>query len=131
MAPTITQEFGTLVYSCIHRVFTSVLRMNALRAIAEELGKRDWNFTLNPCGNNSNWATPKESVMDLYKNIVECNCSGDVCHVKAITLQGQDLDGVLPPSLAKLPYIKTIDLARNYLNGTIPPEWASTKLEFL
>ncbi|KAI7731220.1 hypothetical protein M8C21_002676, partial [Ambrosia artemisiifolia] len=47
------------------------------------------------------------------------------------TLQGQDLDGVLPPSLAKLPYIKTIDLARNYLHGTIPPEWASTKLEFL
>ncbi|KAI3796748.1 hypothetical protein L1987_39431 [Smallanthus sonchifolius] len=105
--------------------------VNALRAIAEELGKRDWNFTLNPCGNNYNWATPNESVMDLYKNIVQYNCSGNVCHVKAITLQGQDLDGVLPPSLAKLPYIKTIDLARNYLNGTIPPEWASTKLEFL
>ncbi|KAM0048734.1 putative protein kinase RLK-Pelle-DLSV family [Helianthus debilis subsp. tardiflorus] len=46
-------------------------------------------------------------------------------------LEGQDLDGVLPPSLAKLPYIKTIDLGRNYLNGTIPPEWASTKLEYL
>ncbi|XP_059436377.1 probable leucine-rich repeat receptor-like serine/threonine-protein kinase At3g14840 [Corylus avellana] len=48
-----------------------------------------------------------------------------------IFLKGQDLDGVLPPSLAKLPYLKTIDLTRNYLTGTIPPEWASTKLKFL
>ncbi|KAI3796764.1 hypothetical protein L1987_39449 [Smallanthus sonchifolius] len=45
--------------------------------------------------------------------------------------KGLDLDGVLPPSLAKLPYIKNIDLNRNYLNGTIPREWASTKLEYL
>ncbi|KAL8268288.1 hypothetical protein R6Q59_002086 [Mikania micrantha] len=107
--------------------------VNALRDIAKELGKRDWNFTLNPCDNNPNWATPNVSNMDIYKNIVKCDCSysGNVCHVMTIILQGQDLDGVLPPSLAKLPYIKTIDLARNYLNGTIPPEWASTKLEFL
>ncbi|XP_059435623.1 probable LRR receptor-like serine/threonine-protein kinase At1g07650 isoform X2 [Corylus avellana] len=48
-----------------------------------------------------------------------------------IFLKGQDLDGVLPPSLAKLPYLKTIDLTRNYLTGTIPPEWASTRLKFL
>ncbi|XP_076928025.1 putative LRR receptor-like serine/threonine-protein kinase At1g07650 [Bidens hawaiensis] len=49
----------------------------------------------------------------------------------AAYLKGQDLGGVLPPSLAKLPYIKTVDLTRNYLNGTIPPEWASTNLEYL
>ncbi|KAL3647161.1 hypothetical protein CASFOL_008129 [Castilleja foliolosa] len=46
-------------------------------------------------------------------------------------LKGQDLAGVLPPSLAKLPHIKTIDLTRNYPSGTIHPEWASTKLEYL
>ncbi|XP_035841207.1 probable LRR receptor-like serine/threonine-protein kinase At1g07650 isoform X3 [Helianthus annuus] len=106
----------------------------ALGDIAKELGKRDWDFNLNPCDNNSNWATPtNQTESSLYKNTVECNCSypGDVCHVIAITLQGQDLDGVLPPSLAKLPYIKTIDLARNYLSGTIPNEWALAKLEFL
>ncbi|KAI3796756.1 hypothetical protein L1987_39446 [Smallanthus sonchifolius] len=107
----------------------------ALRNIAEELGKTDWNFNLNPCAttNNSNWATPKQPERPSYNNTVECNCSytGGVCHVIKIFLKGQDLDGVLPPSLAKLPYIKTIDLTRNYLNGTIPPEWASTNLEYL
>jgi len=75
-------------------------------------------------------------------------------------LKGQDLSGVLPASLAKLPYLKNMytehpeqllenqfefylflkslwfylffsDLNRNYLSGTIPPEWASTKLEFM
>ncbi|XP_076948607.1 putative LRR receptor-like serine/threonine-protein kinase At1g07650 [Bidens hawaiensis] len=98
--------------------------IGALRDIAEELGKRDWDFNLNPCDINSN---------GNFNNTVECNCSypGDVCHVIAIILKGQDLDGVLPPSLATLPYIKKIDLALNFLSGTIPPEWASTKLEFL
>ncbi|KAK1378367.1 hypothetical protein POM88_025111 [Heracleum sosnowskyi] len=45
--------------------------------------------------------------------------------------EGQDLDGKPPPSLAKLRYIKQIDFTRNYLSGTIPPEWASTKLEYI
>ncbi|KAL4586024.1 hypothetical protein LXL04_010654 [Taraxacum kok-saghyz] len=43
------------------------------------------------------------------------------------SLKGQDLDGVLPPSLGKLTYIKNIDLSRNYLSGTIPPEWSSIR----
>ncbi|WMV15748.1 hypothetical protein MTR67_009133 [Solanum verrucosum] len=50
-------------------------------------------------------------------------------HIKK--LKGQDLAGVLPPSLVKLPYLKTIDVSRNYLSGTIPPEWASIKLEYM
>ncbi|KAI3521588.1 hypothetical protein L1887_11059 [Cichorium endivia] len=105
----------------------------ALREIGGQLGKKDWDFSLNPCDGNPNWATPQNAVMPRYNNTVECNCSypGNVCHVVSLFLMGQDLDGVLPPSLAKLPYIKNIDLSRNYLNGTIPPEWTSTKLEYL
>nr|XP_011460820.1 PREDICTED: probable leucine-rich repeat receptor-like serine/threonine-protein kinase At3g14840 isoform X2 [Fragaria vesca subsp. vesca] len=30
--------------------------------------------------------------------------------------------------MARLPYLQQIDLARNYLNGTIPPEWGSLPL---
>ncbi|XP_059664581.1 probable leucine-rich repeat receptor-like serine/threonine-protein kinase At3g14840 isoform X2 [Cornus florida] len=108
--------------------------MNALGEIAEQLGKKDWNFSLNPCDGNSNWQTPRPSETPLiHNNTVNCSCSypNGECHVISISLQGQDLAGVLPPSLAKLPYLKTIDLTRNYLSGTIPPEWASTKLEYL
>nr|XP_011460367.1 PREDICTED: probable leucine-rich repeat receptor-like serine/threonine-protein kinase At3g14840 [Fragaria vesca subsp. vesca] len=54
----------------------------------------------------------------------------DSCHRRSI-LTGQDLDGVLPASLAKLPYLKQVNLLRNDLSGSIPREWASTKLEYL
>ncbi|XP_021830204.1 probable LRR receptor-like serine/threonine-protein kinase RFK1 isoform X2 [Prunus avium] len=35
---------------------------------------------------------------------------------------------MLPPQLVKLPYLKEIDLALNYLNGTIPGEWGAMQL---
>ncbi|XP_022892353.1 probable LRR receptor-like serine/threonine-protein kinase At1g07650 isoform X1 [Olea europaea var. sylvestris] len=106
---------------------------NALQEIADQVGKKDWNFSLNPCDGNSNWSTPKRNDMPWYNNSVICNCSflGGVCHVENRFLRGQDLAGVLPPSLSKLPYIKTIDLSRNYLSGTIPKEWESTNLEYV
>ncbi|PHU26039.1 hypothetical protein BC332_04371 [Capsicum chinense] len=106
---------------------------SALREIAEQLGKSDWDFDLNPCDGNTNWTTPKIDSMPLYVNNVTCNCStpDGFCHVQIILLKGQDLAGVLPSSLVKLPYLKTIDISRNYLSGTIPREWASIKLEFM
>ncbi|KAK6797301.1 hypothetical protein RDI58_005003 [Solanum bulbocastanum] len=106
---------------------------NALKEIAEQMGKKDWDFDLNPCNGNTNWTTPKIDKMSMYVNNVTCNCStpDGFCHVQSILLKGQDLAGVLPPSLVKLPYLKTIDVALNYLSGTIPPEWASIKLEFM
>ncbi|KAH0701083.1 hypothetical protein KY284_015298 [Solanum tuberosum] len=106
---------------------------NALIEIAEQLGKKDWDFDLNPCNGNTNWTTPKIDSTSTYVNNVTCNCStpDGFCHVQIILLKGQDLAGVLPPSLVKLPYLKTIDVSRNYLSGTIPPEWASIKLEYM
>ncbi|KAK1424853.1 hypothetical protein QVD17_20193 [Tagetes erecta] len=106
--------------------------VNTLKQIAKELGKDDWDFSLNPCDGNDNWNTSTNKNLPQFKNIVNCTCSpDDACHVVAISLKGQDLAGVLPPSLAKLPSITKIDLSYNYLNGTIPNEWASTKLEFI
>ncbi|GMH29851.1 hypothetical protein Nepgr_031694 [Nepenthes gracilis] len=105
--------------------------VNTLRSIAKELGKHDWDFSVDPCNNHSSWYTQRMIQKPYYVNQITCNCSGVVCHVYNISLKGQDLAGSLPKSLAKLPYIKVIDLTRNYLTGTIPLEWASTKLEYL
>ncbi|KAK7858398.1 putative leucine-rich repeat receptor-like serine/threonine-protein kinase [Quercus suber] len=109
------------------------LLVQALREIATQVGKNDWNFTVDPCSNESSWATPHSNLRPLYNNSLICNCSNHsgVCHVIHLFLKGQDLYGVLPPSLVKLPYLKTIDFTRNYLSGTIPPELASTKLEYI
>ncbi|XP_017232027.1 probable LRR receptor-like serine/threonine-protein kinase RFK1 [Daucus carota subsp. sativus] len=108
--------------------------VDALREIGEQLGKKDWNLNENPCDqNNQNWRTAKSSGRPWYNNTVECNCTypDGVCHVEHIILKGQNLDGILPPSLYKLPYIKIIDLTNNYLHGTIPREWVSLRLEYL
>ncbi|KAH7841347.1 hypothetical protein Vadar_028633 [Vaccinium darrowii] len=103
--------------------------MAALREIAEQLGKEDWNLSLNLCDENENWNTPVKQ--GNYNSTVNCTCLGDGCHISAIYLKGQDLPGVIPKSIVKLPYLKYIDLTRNYLSGSIPPELTSTKLEFV
>ncbi|PPS18125.1 hypothetical protein GOBAR_AA02453 [Gossypium barbadense] len=132
--------------------------VKALHEIARELGKRDWDFTKDPCSTHSGWIHTETDPMNLYNSTLICNCSfpGDVCHVDSISdpyhsylcpfenwltamglgcnggfLKGQDLPSVLPPSLVKLPYIRQVDFSRNYLSGTIPPAWTSTKLEVL
>ncbi|KAJ9135973.1 hypothetical protein P3X46_033091 [Hevea brasiliensis] len=107
--------------------------VEALREVATQLGKKDWNFKVDPCSNDTNWVTPQSNDMPYYSNSVICNCSyiGGECHVESILLKAQDLAGVLPRAIVKLPYLKKLDLTRNYLSGNIPSEWASTKLEFL
>lgn len=57
--------------------------VDALSEIASQLGKKDWNFSLNPCDGNSNWSTPKIPEMPFYGNNVSCNCSypNGECHV--------------------------------------------------
>ncbi|XP_059435600.1 probable leucine-rich repeat receptor-like serine/threonine-protein kinase At3g14840 isoform X3 [Corylus avellana] len=107
--------------------------VEALGEIAQQLGKTDWKMEIDPCINDTSWLTPAppKSEESVYTNIVWCNCSypGGACHVENITLTGQDLDGILPPALVKLKYLKIIDLARNYLSGNIPHEWATMQLE--
>ncbi|KAE8732704.1 ATP binding protein, putative isoform 1 [Hibiscus syriacus] len=108
--------------------------VKALREIAAELGKKDWNFSKNPCNNKSIWFTPPPppNVPQAINNsTVTCNCSfpNGECHIDGIYLSGQDLDGVFPRSLVKLPFIRTLELYLNYLKGSIPHEWAALKLE--
>ncbi|XP_062094630.1 probable LRR receptor-like serine/threonine-protein kinase At1g07650 isoform X2 [Humulus lupulus] len=103
--------------------------VKAIKEIAAQLNKNDWNFN-DPCSNKTTTERPHT---DQYFNFIICNCSisANVCHVQTINFVGQDLDGVLPPSVGKLQYLKELNLGQNYLSGTIPSEWASTKLETL
>jgi hypothetical protein len=58
--------------------------VKALREIATQVGKKDWNFSADPCtSNDSSWATPKSGLRPLYNNSLICNCSitVGVCNV--------------------------------------------------
>ncbi|XP_021288262.1 probable leucine-rich repeat receptor-like serine/threonine-protein kinase At3g14840 [Herrania umbratica] len=104
--------------------------VEALKSIGETLGKRNWDFGIDPCSRPSSWeeVVPPKS---YYANNVTCDCtfSGNTtCHVISIELKGQNLTGTLPPELVRFPYLQKIDLTRNYLSGPIPPAWGSMQL---
>ncbi|XP_035546398.1 probable LRR receptor-like serine/threonine-protein kinase At1g53440 isoform X2 [Juglans regia] len=108
--------------------------VKALKEIAAELGKKGWNFHVDPCSNDPSWETPTLKLgPKTYNNSILCNCTypDGECHVVGLFLTGQDLSGVLPTSLVKLPHITKLELHRNYLTGTIPSAWTSLKLERL
>ncbi|XP_019052108.1 PREDICTED: probable leucine-rich repeat receptor-like serine/threonine-protein kinase At3g14840 [Nelumbo nucifera] len=96
--------------------------VKALKLIAAKLNKKNWDFSVDPCSGKWNTSNEKETM-----NAVTCYCN-TTCHVIAIYIKSEGLQGVLPPELAQLPYLQIIDLSRNYLSGTIPPEWGAMKL---
>ncbi|KAG5254880.1 leucine-rich repeat receptor serine/threonine-protein kinase [Salix suchowensis] len=103
--------------------------VKALHDIAKTLGKKDWNFSADPCGGQWGWANPHPVEGSEYA--VYCNCTfsnGAICHVTSIVLKNQNLQGSLPPDLSRFPYLQEIDFSRNYLNGTIPREWGATQM---
>ncbi|XP_065009140.1 probable LRR receptor-like serine/threonine-protein kinase At1g07650 isoform X1 [Musa acuminata AAA Group] len=98
--------------------------VDALKKIAVTLGKTGWDFNVDPCNNETNWITGKD-------DNVTCNCNynnNTVCHITTIILKSQNLSGTLPPEMARLRNLNIIDFTRNYLNGTIPVEWATLPL---
>ncbi|RYR50531.1 hypothetical protein Ahy_A07g037160 isoform B [Arachis hypogaea] len=106
--------------------------VEVMKEIAKKVGKKDWNFSVDPCSGLENWNS-SNAVKGMLINAVTCDCSFantnlTVCHVVSIVLKYQNLTGTLPSELVKLPYLQEIDLTRNYLNGTIPPQWGSIKL---
>ncbi|WOH00793.1 hypothetical protein DCAR_0520168 [Daucus carota subsp. sativus] len=117
----------SLVYFAITPCAAFVLpddEVEALRQSAKTLGKTNWNFSVDPCSGGSGWSTSVDN------NVTCDNCSSDgtVCHVVQIVLKSQNLAGKLPPEFQKLPFLQVIDLTRNYINGTLPVEWASLSL---
>jgi hypothetical protein len=61
--------------------------VEALREVATQLGKKDWNFNVDPCSNDPSWETPKPNsssltTQRLYNNSLNCNCPNiGECHV--------------------------------------------------
>ncbi|GFQ06094.1 probable leucine-rich repeat receptor-like serine/threonine-protein kinase at3g14840 [Phtheirospermum japonicum] len=103
--------------------------VESLRVIARTLGKSDWNFSVDPCSGLSGWVT--QNPVKGNENALTCDCTfqnNTVCHVVSIILKAQNLNGSVPRELVRLPFLREIDLTRNYLNGTIPLEWGSMNL---
>ncbi|KAL0328299.1 UNVERIFIED_CONTAM: putative LRR receptor-like serine/threonine-protein kinase [Sesamum calycinum] len=103
--------------------------VRALREIARRLGKKDWDFSKDPCSGEGNWTVAL--TRKGFESNVTCDCTFDqssTCHVVSIDLKAQNLTGGVPPEFARLRHLTHLDLSRNCLNGTIPPQWAKMGL---
>ncbi|KAJ8616570.1 hypothetical protein MRB53_035942 [Persea americana] len=99
--------------------------MDALQQIGNKLGKKNWNYSANPCTGESGWSSPV--VTNEYENVVKCTCitNDTFCHVESIVLRGQNLQGKLPPELAKLPSLKEILMSSNAFSEQLPTNLAN------
>ncbi|CDY26317.1 BnaA09g26680D [Brassica napus] len=105
--------------------------LNALEKIATTLGIKRVNLSHeDPCSSGTLMITQQVDFVwnPEVNNTIACDCSfnnNTTCHITELVLRNFTLEGKLPPDLAKLRYLQSIDLSANYLTGTIPVEWAS------
>ncbi|KAJ6766888.1 LRR RECEPTOR-LIKE SERINE/THREONINE-PROTEIN KINASE RFK1-RELATED [Salix purpurea] len=103
--------------------------VDALEEIARTLGSKYWKFNADTCEIEMVGVTqvpPKNSAQRI-----DCECNkgnNSDCHVTRMELKRYNLPGVLPTQLVNLPRLQVVDFAYNYLNGTLPREWASMQL---
>ncbi|XP_038723730.1 probable LRR receptor-like serine/threonine-protein kinase RFK1 isoform X2 [Tripterygium wilfordii] len=106
--------------------------VDALQEIASTLGSTYWKFNADTCELEMVGLTVEPPKNSEHSIVCECPDENNTdCHVVKVMLKFYSLPGMLPPQLVKLPYLKEIDLAYNYLNGTIPREWASMQLNVI
>ncbi|CAH1448596.1 unnamed protein product [Lactuca virosa] len=104
--------------------------VEAVVSILAAMNATSWRFNGDNCNLDTISEVPKLSQEANASIGCNCNIENDTnCHVVRITHKFYSLDGVLSPELANLPFLRSFDVAYNYLQGTIPPEWGLTQLE--
>ncbi|KAG4964407.1 hypothetical protein JHK85_039382 [Glycine max] len=116
--------------------------VKALKEIGSKIGKKDWNFGVDPCSGKGNWNVPDARKAFVMSSVI-CDCSfnhNSSCHVVSIRdsqdcffahfiyWKAQNLSGSLSPEFSKLHYLQKLDLSRNIITGSIPPQWGTMRL---
>ncbi|CAH1448598.1 unnamed protein product [Lactuca virosa] len=98
--------------------------------ILADMNATSWRFNGESCNLEMIFQVPRLSSEANASIGCDCNIGNNTdCHVVRITHKWYSLDGILSPEMAKLPYLRSFDVAYNYLQGTIPPEWGLTRLQ--
>nr|XP_043626685.1 probable LRR receptor-like serine/threonine-protein kinase At1g07650 [Erigeron canadensis] len=103
-----------------------------LKEIGEKLGlagKKEWDLEKNPCTGEGLWG--RGEYKKGYNVSIDCDCSfqgNATCRVVHIYIKSQNISSDLPSEFSKLRYLKVLDLSRNYLDGTVPSQWATMRL---
>ncbi|KAF2578592.1 hypothetical protein F2Q68_00005806 [Brassica cretica] len=100
--------------------------VHALEEIATTLGIKRVNLSYkDPCDSQSLMIIKQADRNLEVNNTIACDCSFNnnmTCHITELSLVNLTLVGKVPPELANLRHLRSIDLSANYLTGTIPPK---------
>ncbi|KAK4255943.1 hypothetical protein QN277_008868 [Acacia crassicarpa] len=120
---------GCFAFSSFYAQLIPDDEVKVLKAISSKIENLNWNVTSRSCidGGFKNETIDQNSII---RNVT-CNCSfqsGTICHVTNIQLKGLNLSGVLASEFDDLTQLQELDFSRNYLNGTIPKDFAKLPL---
>eukprot|EP00253_Pinus_taeda_P029634 PITA_29634 len=119
-------------FFCVAAKVTDPKEVKALRIIASKMGNTKWNFSVDPCSRDPSWYTLDNLLGELG---VICNCvynKNTTCHVLKIKVLYEEMPGIIPPEMANLTYLESIDLRYNLLHGSIPASLGSlTRMQYL
>ncbi|XP_074370492.1 putative LRR receptor-like serine/threonine-protein kinase At1g53440 isoform X2 [Apium graveolens] len=106
--------------------------VQTLEAIAVKLNITHWDVKRSSCSDGGGLSV----VFDIPQPLsnVTCDCSfsnNTVCHVTRIHLKRLNLTGELPSDFSKLAFLQELELAQNYINGTIPIAFGQLPLRTL
>ncbi|KAL4563394.1 hypothetical protein LXL04_027435 [Taraxacum kok-saghyz] len=123
----------TLSFAILLRFAESVVPPEEVETVANilaDMNATSWRFNGDTCFLEMISEVPQLSTEANATIGCDCTIGNDTdCHVVRITHKWYSLNGVLSPEMAKLPYLRSFDVAYNYLHGTIPPEWGRTRLQ--
>ncbi|CAJ2659529.1 unnamed protein product [Trifolium pratense] len=117
-----------LLTFCLISSFTSGATLSqqevqVMKDIGRTLGKKDWDFSKDPCSGENNWTSSVK--VKGFENAVTCNCSfanATICHIVSIDLANNYLNGTIPPQWGSMINLVNISLLGNRLTGPIPKE---------
>ncbi|XP_062094648.1 probable LRR receptor-like serine/threonine-protein kinase At1g53440 isoform X2 [Humulus lupulus] len=92
--------------------------VEAIREMAEQLNKKDWNFSDPACSSKSTTDIPRA---DQYSNVIICKCSisATECHIQTMVLESNLFSGTIPYELGQL-NLEVLNLNANNLTGEFP-----------
>ncbi|KAF8409141.1 hypothetical protein HHK36_005214 [Tetracentron sinense] len=93
-----------------------------LKEIGKVLGKKDWNFSVDPCSVEGIWNIPDAD--KGFESYVTCDCSfhkNATCHVTSIDLSRNLLTGSVPSKWATM-HLVELSIEGNLFLGSIPRE---------
>ncbi|KAI4321801.1 hypothetical protein MLD38_035141 [Melastoma candidum] len=121
-----------LCFLMLHAHLLPQEEVDTLNTIAIKMKFKEWRVRRESCHGGD------QGLNFTYRggslSNVTCNCSfagGTLCHITAIQLKRLNMTGVFPEEFGNLPYLRIIDLTRNYLSGTIPTSITRLPLEIL